>query len=555
MGCILYELAMLRSPFKSEGLNLVGLFQKINKGDYQEIPDVYSEQLRGLVTRMISLTASHRPSMQEVWEFCRNRPSSAVLQERMRQHQNGLASTSSAGNGLDSRSTRARRNKDSSGPESETPSRPSSSDKQQESPPTSRPPSSEGNGSSAGEESTRRRHAEARMELLFERLKILRYELVLKKRIPRTHFASDSRALPRVTPQSRFDDMCLLSRWLLSLLGANVEENDNNEDSPIVTAQRLLLAAGKAGILGVAQISAPALTSGVGIEVCDLLNELSAAALQSGKSCTEPPDYPSEPIETLEPCDELDVTGDEGQQSNDSEGDSTASFAYEDGDFVSRWIVASEDNRHAILHGVDDKECDMIHSDIDPVAWEQERVRMLPKLRSSLQEKLRRRPAEASWRVRLDQVRTQGGIIIEDKTSTSQGVAHLQETRERQIDRLESHEKLVNSRYLRARRLYHEGTTRLSKARDEVQFIQENVNRATTEIARLQAARAQVDSELKAADARLTDNSMLVNLKRQVRRLTEENQEMSLKLQVLDDYWTRKQLHHQRPECSNDRFS
>jgi NIMA (never in mitosis gene a)-related kinase len=29
LGCILYEMAMLRSPFKSEGLNLYGLFQKV----------------------------------------------------------------------------------------------------------------------------------------------------------------------------------------------------------------------------------------------------------------------------------------------------------------------------------------------------------------------------------------------------------------------------------------------------------------------------------------------------------------------------------------------
>lgn len=30
LGCIMYELAMLRSPFKCEGLNLYSLFQKIS---------------------------------------------------------------------------------------------------------------------------------------------------------------------------------------------------------------------------------------------------------------------------------------------------------------------------------------------------------------------------------------------------------------------------------------------------------------------------------------------------------------------------------------------
>ena len=37
LGCILYELAVLRSPFKEEGLSLYGLFQKISKGEYPEV--------------------------------------------------------------------------------------------------------------------------------------------------------------------------------------------------------------------------------------------------------------------------------------------------------------------------------------------------------------------------------------------------------------------------------------------------------------------------------------------------------------------------------------
>jgi len=46
LGCLLYELAMLKSPFKSEGLNLYSLFQKISKGDYQPLPEQYSDELK-----------------------------------------------------------------------------------------------------------------------------------------------------------------------------------------------------------------------------------------------------------------------------------------------------------------------------------------------------------------------------------------------------------------------------------------------------------------------------------------------------------------------------
>ena len=54
LGCLLYELTMLKSPFKAEGLNLYSLFQKISQGDYQPLPTTYSEELRSLAYSMIS---------------------------------------------------------------------------------------------------------------------------------------------------------------------------------------------------------------------------------------------------------------------------------------------------------------------------------------------------------------------------------------------------------------------------------------------------------------------------------------------------------------------
>ncbi|KAK1945052.1 Serine/threonine-protein kinase Nek6 [Phytophthora citrophthora] len=524
MGCILYELAMLRSPFKSEGLNLVGLFQKINKGYYEPITNVYSDHLRTLAKQMISLTSSDRPTAQEVWEFCRTRPSSAALQERMRQHQAATENNNDAANNdPESRSSRLRRTRSKLTPEKDDPSRPSSAEHQQETPPQSRPPSSQGDTSTAqAEEIVRKRHAEARMELLFERLKILRYEKVLNKRISPTHFACEGRALPRISSQARFEDMCSLSYWLISLLDGEAMRNDaHNNDPPIVSAQKILLAAEKAGVSVVAQLSAPALTSGVGIEVCELLDALTTAVLSGEDYCTTPPEYPKDPVETLE-CDALDVTDDDGKQneSSDKFGESTSSVVLEDDDTFSRWIVVKEE-------ALDDKVNDMIHTDIDPVAWELERRRMLPKLQAALLNKLQRRPADSSWRVRLDQMQTQAGSIVEQESMQNE-VAKIQATRQKQVEQLEVYEKQLNTRYIRARRLYDEGRTRLTKCRDEMLIAQENVNQATVEIARLQAAKSEQANALKAADARITDNSRLFERKRQLRLLVDENRELVL---------------------------
>lgn len=66
LGCLLYELAMLKSPFKAEGLNLYGLFQKISAGDFTPVPDNYSVELRSLVNSMLSNKSEDRPEIAAV---------------------------------------------------------------------------------------------------------------------------------------------------------------------------------------------------------------------------------------------------------------------------------------------------------------------------------------------------------------------------------------------------------------------------------------------------------------------------------------------------------
>eukprot|EP00967_Tisochrysis_lutea_P040682 scaffold48925_cov33-Tisochrysis_lutea.AAC.2 len=67
LGCLLYELATLRSPFKGHGDkdNLYTLFKKISVGQFAELPAHYSEHLRSLVGRMIQTDPKLRPDIQE----------------------------------------------------------------------------------------------------------------------------------------------------------------------------------------------------------------------------------------------------------------------------------------------------------------------------------------------------------------------------------------------------------------------------------------------------------------------------------------------------------
>ena len=69
MGCIAYELCMLRSPFRQddkENLSLYDLFQRITKGQFPPLNDKYSPELRGIVEGMLKLDPDQRLSIDMV---------------------------------------------------------------------------------------------------------------------------------------------------------------------------------------------------------------------------------------------------------------------------------------------------------------------------------------------------------------------------------------------------------------------------------------------------------------------------------------------------------
>ncbi|XP_014249534.1 serine/threonine-protein kinase Nek7-like [Cimex lectularius] len=69
LGCLLYELAALQTPFYENKLNLYSLTKKIERGDYPPIPSpIYSKKLRLLVDECLQPRPHDRPDISYVYD-------------------------------------------------------------------------------------------------------------------------------------------------------------------------------------------------------------------------------------------------------------------------------------------------------------------------------------------------------------------------------------------------------------------------------------------------------------------------------------------------------
>lgn len=64
LGCILYEMATLKPPFRAEDMD--GLYKKVIKGSYQKIGESFSKSLSSAIKSMLQVNPSNRPSAEQL---------------------------------------------------------------------------------------------------------------------------------------------------------------------------------------------------------------------------------------------------------------------------------------------------------------------------------------------------------------------------------------------------------------------------------------------------------------------------------------------------------
>lgn len=67
LGVLLYEIMALRRPFVST--NMKGLMAKVLNGDYEPLPEKYSQDFRNVVRKILVSDPNSRPSVQDIFQF------------------------------------------------------------------------------------------------------------------------------------------------------------------------------------------------------------------------------------------------------------------------------------------------------------------------------------------------------------------------------------------------------------------------------------------------------------------------------------------------------
>jgi NIMA (never in mitosis gene a)-related kinase len=64
LGCIIYEMAALKPPFRAKDME--GLYQKVQKGVFERIPTRYTDDLQKIIALCLQTNSSMRPSCKQL---------------------------------------------------------------------------------------------------------------------------------------------------------------------------------------------------------------------------------------------------------------------------------------------------------------------------------------------------------------------------------------------------------------------------------------------------------------------------------------------------------
>lgn len=538
LGCVLYELAVLRSPFKSDQqLSLYDLFVKISKGQYPALPDTLCAKFRGLVDSMLNLDPTKRLHCYQVLERC-----NAHLKVGGHGTSKHAASATSGNAPAAGKAEGAQ----ASGGKADGASGAAGA----------------GAGSAGGASGTAKASSRPSpllvMDDIIEKLKLLECEetFLLPRGLPLLHrcFFAQKVALPG--PTTQFDVMRGLVEWLLNMLRARDDQGRKGAvpskgagpssrveyaplpEEPADFARKVAVELRNRGIPAISEAMLAQLQQGFGEAVCFTINELINQELVGRDFHFEPPDwqvYGQGGTSGVGGVEEAEI---EESLELEHEASSDAGAGDPESEELCR---TSPGERNLEPNELSTAVLEPVHfaAPVDAEAWraETQRVRHLLHVDDSSTE-------PGSWRCVHAQVRRIASELSETR-ALSRAVDAIGVSCQRwddELQRLRAHEEQLSHKFRKEAEALAQ--TKLAEASER-----ETIASLQTNVTDLSAAMAETDRELEAVKAALSlrneellDPEQLPRMRRALSRLKEEGRELGLRVGCLQ-----RELWHRRP--------
>eukprot|EP00404_Azadinium_spinosum_P062683 CAMPEP_0180717952 /NCGR_PEP_ID=MMETSP1038_2-20121128/14241_1 /TAXON_ID=632150 /ORGANISM="Azadinium spinosum, Strain 3D9" /LENGTH=757 /DNA_ID=CAMNT_0022750441 /DNA_START=15 /DNA_END=2286 /DNA_ORIENTATION=- len=486
LGCVLYELAMLKSPFKSEQqLSLYDLFVRISKGQYPPLPETTSSEFRELINNMLKLEPGKRLESEQVLEVC-------VAQAMAKTKDRSAGSTARSG------------------------CRPSPL---------------------------------LVMDDIVEKLKLLECEeRVLRPRgFPLLHRCFFTQRVPLPGRLTQFDVMYELMQWLLGMLRAHDEKPlgavpepgsagaGGGSGEPADLARSIAAALKARNIQISSDVTLKQLQQGYGEGVCLILNELINQELMSRDFHFEAPAWGESPAWASQGaglCGAGAAAGACDEEVEEEAGDGDLELTVADAVATAEVGVDSDDDggfgQEAVGHPTLEP---IIAAHIDPEAWRDEAERVRPRLKVVLAS-----PGEASgWRGSFQSARHSGRRCEElrQEPGLLPGVEACGARCGDECARLRGHEDRLNAA-LSAR------ATELAQLRDGSAAESEQIGALQGRVAELSETLESLTREVEQVKAETSDRSEsirdpepLTRMRDAMRRLRDDQVKLEVRVQCL----------------------
>ena len=362
------------------------------------------------------------------------------------------------------------------------------------------------------------------MEDVVDKLKLLNYEAEYCQAADHDPVSRTQFSVPSGNQATQFHAFVDLVSWLFQKCRVNchVDWHDDNNTScnNIYSSLRDMQF----------QLDFPAskLRTGCGDACVQALSFLCDRALGESGFKFRRPDYPEEGFADEAEVDEAAEVDADMTENVGDDSDQEEEILYSE--MVNEKSYTSKEE--------DDEDREKMEAEIDPLIWatELERVRQRLKMPQTTNAK--------EWRAHIEQTKQHGAIIAKNLPDAKKNLARIAESVKDSLESVTSRERYLNNAFSALVAEYKEIQQKMKGVKGRQQEAGDKVSEYTNELQEISDQLEEIKSSMDERGSSMTDTSPLVRIKKALKKLKEEIQEMELRMGVLSHTLMQAKMRH-----------